>query len=184
MDHEQIYRYLYQYNKEELFYQSCQEAKKQPEGLQSFLDSLDPAVLQKMHIIIPELLPDSVPRLMPDDAYFDKTGTRSVYLSKHNRYTPAFKHSHIFFEMLYVLSGTCTHRISDQDFTLTEGDLCLVSPSVTHSVLVMDDSLIINILIRRSTISDIFFNVLRDPGIISSFFNLVIASHAFDTNSR
>lgn len=49
-----------------------------------------------------------------------------------------------------------------------EGDLCLLSPSVVHSIYA-EDSLIINILIRRSNMEDIFFNVLRDNNVISDF---------------
>ena len=53
---------------------------------------------------------------------------------------------------------------------LPEGSLCLVAPSTSHIISVFDNSIIIDILIRRSTFDDIMFNVLRTDSIISNFF--------------
>lgn len=53
---------------------------------------------------------------------------------------------------------------------LATGDFCLVSPSLTHSITVMDkDSLVINLLLRRKTLADIFFPILRDDSLMAQF---------------
>lgn len=95
----------------------------------------------------------------------------NVSLIKHPRYLPLFYHEHDFFEIIYVLSGTCTNSFQDSTEKLTAGDLCLIAPNVRHGILaVEDDSIILNILIRRSTFMDIFYNTVRDKTQISSFF--------------
>lgn len=95
----------------------------------------------------------------------------NVSLVKHPRYFPLFYHEHDFFEIIYVLSGTCTNSFRDSTEKLTAGDLCLIAPDVRHGILaVEDDSVILNILIRRSTFMDIFYNTVRDKTQISGFF--------------
>lgn len=148
-----------------------EEATEVSNKIHQFLSKLNIDEIHNRKLIVPNLDKNSIPQTMLDDEYFDKRDQKSVFLSKHNRYTPAFEHTHIFFEIIYVMTGSCTHHIFNEKQILKEGDLCLVSPSVTHSISVMDDSsIIINILMRRSTIEDIFFNILRDKSIVSAFF--------------
>ena len=85
----------------------------------------------------------------------------NVSLVKHPRYFPLFYHEHDFFEIIYVLSGTCTNSFRDSTEKLTAGDLCLIAPDVRHGILaVEDDSVILNTLIHRSTFMDIFYNTV------------------------
>ena len=161
--------YLKQYNEEELFYINYYRARKDPEHLKRFLGRLDMDYVNKHKLIIPERLPEKIPRLMMDSRYFGRESSASVYLCKHNRYTPFFFHTHIFFEVIYVLEGRCTHILLNEKYELKTGDLCILSPSLSHGLEVNNDSIVINILIRRGTIEDIFFNTLRDQNIISDF---------------
>lgn len=161
---------LLEMNEDEKFYKAYYTAK-QEHRLPEFLKTLDLGEIHSRKLIVPELDEESIPKKMLDDEYFSKTDKKSVYLSKHNRYTPIFEHTHIFFEIIYVLCGSCIHHLFHEDQILKQGDLCLVSPSVSHTISVMDDdSIIINILMRRSTIEDIFFNILRDKSVVSAFF--------------
>ncbi len=192
MNTDMILEYLNTYNKEELFYKEYQNQKRNPQNFQHYLSSLNITEIQDRHLIIPELQPAIIPRLMQDSEYFAAASDKSVYLSKHNRYTPAFLHTHVFFEIIYVLSGSCHHHVFHNDYLMTEGDLCLLSPSVTHSIYVDDDSIVINILIRRSTIEEIFYNALRGNSIISDFlassiymkdYSTYLMFHTFSDNS-
>lgn len=63
---------------------------------------------------------------------------RNVMLIKHPRYLPFFLHRHAFFEMLYVLEGSCAQTIDGKAITLRQGDLCLLSPSVSHGIEVSE----------------------------------------------
>ena len=73
-------------------------------------------------------------------------------VQKHNRYSPALIHSHTFFELVYVYDGKCTQEISGQTISMKTGDFCVIPPSVEHSISVYDDSIIINIMLRRNTL--------------------------------
>lgn len=170
MNIEFIKNHLNEYNEDEIFYRNLYNASKTPVTYKAFLNSLNMDDVKKRHLIVPDVAPDIIPQHMEDIEYFDLTREKSVYLSKHNRYTPVFKHRHDFFEMVYVLSGSCTQTIGENRIIMTSGDLCLISENISHTIEVFDDSIIINILLRRSTFDDIFFNVLRNKGIISSFF--------------
>lgn len=171
MNKEIIYEYLQQFTEDEIFYKKYYFAKKDAKTFDSFIQSLDIKELQEKNFLAPELLPDAIPPYFQESYYFEMGKKCNVILQKHNRYTPAFIHRHTSFEMIYVLYGKCLHTIPPHFTSLTEGDLCLVSPSIAHSIEVFDDdSIIININVKRSTFDDIFFNVLRDKSIISSFF--------------
>lgn len=170
MDRTQLWDFLNTYNEHEQFYVTYYEASKSPSTFKAFLDSVDQKDILAKNILVFDLFPNQVPTEFIDDFFFDPNDSKSILVRKHYRYTPAFKHLNIFFEMKYVLRGTCNMTIGNDSLTLKEGDLCLLAPSTMHSVSVFDDSLMINMLIRRGTLEDILFNVLREQSAISSFF--------------
>lgn len=112
--------------------------------------------------------PENIEFSPPEDKFISLD--RNVSIIKHPRYFPLFNHEHEFFEMIYVLTGSCTQIFEDQEILLKTGDLCIMAPKVAHSIKVFDDSIILNILIRRSTFMDIFINTVRDKTQISMFF--------------
>ena len=170
MNTQLIIDHLNTYTEHELFYKEYHDKKQNPKEFQQFLRSLDPKSIHDRFLIVPELAEGNtqVGSHIQDYWYFNVTSDKSVRLVKHNRYTPAFVHTHAFFEIIYVLRGTCTHNVFGQSYEMQEGDICLLSPSVVHSIYA-EDSLVINILIRRSNMEDIFFNVLRDNNMVSDF---------------
>ncbi len=221
MNYEQMLSYLDTYNDRELFYQRYREKKKSPKEAARFLASLDPQLLQKRGLVLPEYTdPDTVP--VQDDSRFSlspapddertpspipgserassptsgsghtsspasgsertpspapddertlspASNGRDILLSRLDRYAPPLPHTHTFFEILYVLRGHCTHHVFYREETLAEGDLCLLSPSMTHAVDIAGDSLVLDICIRRENIANIFYPVLRGQNPISSF---------------
>ncbi len=96
---------------------------------------------------------------------------RNVSIIKHPRYLPLFMHQHSFFEMLYVLSGSCIQVLEDTEQTLTEGDICILAPNVLHGLKVYDNSIVLNILVKYSTFSNIFQSSIRDKSQLSLFFS-------------
>ena len=161
---------LYTYNESELFYKNYYFSKRNPNLLKYFIETIDKNFVFDNSLIIPEIYNEKTPKLMKDETYFECNSKDNVILLKHNRYTPQFIHEHIFFEMIYVLSGKCEQVIEDLNISMIEGDICIVSPGVKHSIGVFDDSIIINVLIRRSTFEDTFFDFLRNNNLLSSFF--------------
>ncbi|MDD3220065.1 MAG: AraC family transcriptional regulator [Lachnospiraceae bacterium] len=91
---------------------------------------------------------------------------------RHMRYTPAFLHTHEFFELLYVIKGHCTNTIFDQTVIMNEGDICLIAPGVRHAVSAFsDEDIMLNILIRKSTFEESFTNLMGGDDILSDFFS-------------
>ena len=105
--------------------------------------------------------------------YYKQKNSRgsSVNVVRHLRYTPVFFHSHSFFTVLYVMSGRCGHKAGDLDMPLEQGDVFFLPPYVKQTIEVFDDeSVILNLHIRRDTFDDVFFNTLRYNNILSDFF--------------
>lgn len=98
----------------------------------------------------------------------------NICVLKHKRYSPMRGHSHTFFEMIYVLKGSCDNIIEGTPIRLNEGDICIMSSDVTHAMSVFDDSLIINILIKKTTFKETFFKLLKDDNILSTFFTRIL----------
>ena len=124
---------------------------------------------------IKRITPDSeggfLPSVIDDSNFFQGEDNNNVVVTKHNRYTPVFEHEHKLFELIYVYKGKCVQHIAGSDFQLTEGQFCLVAPNSIHSISVFDNSIVLNILIRKNTFEDIFYSLLRNDNSVSHFFN-------------
>ncbi|MCC8138977.1 MAG: AraC family transcriptional regulator [Lachnospiraceae bacterium] len=94
-----------------------------------------------------------------------------IAISKSPRYTLPFWHAHEFFELVYVLSGNCCIYINNECIPLSQGDFFMIAPQVSHQISTKSpDTIALNILIRSSTLLNIFLNSLRDRTLISVFF--------------
>lgn len=188
MNIQELYEKLCEFNQDEKFYENYYDAQQNKWKLEEFLSRLDFQEILDRRLIITEVNTGYMPSDMTDETYFESDDKNSIVISKHNRYTPAFRHRHIFFELVYVLSGYCTQKINQEEICLKEGQFCLLAPNTAHSIGVFDSSIVINILIRRSTFEDIFFDILRDTNKISIFFNQSLFANMqntyliFDTN--
>lgn len=98
---------------------------------------------------------------------------------RHIRYLPPIIHSHAFIEIIYVLNGHCSNTINDNTFTMSTGDICIIAPDVKHHLFVSDDeSIILNILVRRSTFDTAFFGLFSNKDVIADFFiRILYGSH-------
>ncbi|MDO4285455.1 MAG: AraC family ligand binding domain-containing protein [Eubacteriales bacterium] len=167
---EMILEYLYQYNENEKLYKEYYEARKDEKGLREFLVRNTKESILSKRLIFPELYEESVPseKFFSDSNMFGRF--HNVKITKHDRYTPVFEHSHDMFEMIYVLSGKCRQHISGEEINLDEGDICFIALNTVHTMEVFDDSIVLNILIRHETFDDIFLNSLRNKSILTTFF--------------
>ena len=174
MNVDELDKLLKEYTDDELYYKKYYLAKQNPDTYKSFIDNLDLEFIKKNVILIPEAKIDINPYFMLEDLLFTSKKDFNILVLKHYRYTPVFKHKHTFFEMLYVYSGHCEQNIMGDKIYLNEGDICIISPEVEHSIGIFDDSVVINILIRKSTFNDTFLEVLSDENILSSFFTKIL----------
>lgn len=79
-------------------------------------------------------------------------------------------HYHNFFEITYVLKGQCTFLFEGETATLSQGDMCIVSPLSGHSLPLEPGCLAISIVVRKSTFDAVFGNLLAKKDLISLFF--------------
>ena len=153
----------------EIFYRNYRLAKASETGFDEYLSSLDKERVYRENLLIPEW-PDTIPPEYLEDWYFSSDRREGIQVFKHNCYTPAIPHHHNFFELFYVLEGHCIHQVEGSKAVLHAGDLCFIQPKVTHSLDVNDESVIIDVLIRRSTFRQYFYSILRGDNLLSSFF--------------
>lgn len=169
---EEALRNIRELNCDEKFYKAYYQAGKSEETLSHFLTEVDKEDAIRRHLVIPELLPDIISYYMDDNEYFEKDDGRNIFISKHNRYTPGFTHKHNFFEIVYIYSGKCTHNIGSQKLHFSKGDFIFIAPGVFHNIEVFDDETIVfNILLRKSTFYHMFAPLMKQNDIVSEFFS-------------
>lgn len=157
---------LYDLNLEDFFasYNDGEQIYKQYRSTDK-TDSIDVQFVKEHSMYIPGLSDASE---ILDESMF--SAMDNIVILKHACYMPPFYHSHTFFEMLYVLSGNCQNYVDNNAIPLQTGDFCIMAPGVRHALDVCSDSIVINILIRRSTFNETFFDFLSEKSILSDFF--------------
>lgn len=102
-------------------------------------------------------------------AFFEANS--DIDVNVHPRYLPPQAHTHEFYEIQYVYSGSFKQTIMDTEIFLQKGDLCFIAPNTAHKLWVnRHDTIFINILVRSSTFRTTFMNLMGKNDIISDFF--------------
>lgn len=169
MDKTQLLNQLHTLNASEEFYRSYRLARQSPLRFDAYLAGLDRDWLRREQLLVPEIR-ETIPQEYREQAYFAPDPRDSVYVMKHNCYTPPIEHCHYFYEFFYVLEGQCVHTIGGNSMLLGRGDCCLIQPGIYHALDVSDESIVINILIRRSTFRDYFYSILQGENALAEFF--------------
>ncbi len=127
-------------------------------SLESYVDGLFFSVPQS---------PGSAERV-EEDAMFPVQ--RDVFVFRHPRYTRPLLHSHDFWEIEFVMQGSCVFFFEEEVHTLPEGTAFLVAPGSRHDIEIMDESSVYCIMLRRSTFETTFFSLLSRDDALSLFF--------------
>jgi AraC-like DNA-binding protein len=175
MDEMQLMNHLRALNESEVFYRNYRLAKASGIGFEEYLAGIDRELVHEKNLLVPEW-EDTIPPEYLEDWYFSSDRREGIHVSKHNCYTPAIPHHHNFFEMFFVLEGRCIHQMGENRSILHKGDLCFIQPKVTHSLDVNDESVIIDVLIRRSTFRQYFYSILRGDNLLANFFMSTLLS--------
>ena len=175
MNEPQLLNNLRTLNASEIFYRNYRLAKASTIGFDEYLAGLDSKQVHESNLLVPEWK-DTIPPEYLEDWFFSSDRREGIHVFKHNCYTPAIPHHHNFFEMFFVLEGHCIHQVGENKSILHAGDLCLIQPKVTHSLDVNDESVIIDVLIRRSTFRQYFYSILRGDNLLSNFFMTTLIS--------
>jgi AraC-like DNA-binding protein/quercetin dioxygenase-like cupin family protein len=162
------------FNENEHYYRRCYELRDDARALGEHMEAHREAITTQQ-LIPPWGIAEGSFLRIEEDLLFNHTAlhlkTRNVFLRKHDRYSPVFEHIHGYFETFFVFQGRCTNIIGGKRIAMGAGQLCFIAPNTHHALEVTDDhSIIINILIRKSTFDEIFFSLLTTGDILSKFF--------------
>lgn len=115
---------------------------------------------------------------------------RDVFVIRHPRYTRPSLHKHNYFEINYVISGSCNFTFENNKLQLKEGELCIISPFSEHDIVINDDSTVFCIMLRKSTFNTTFFSLLSRKDLLSYFFRNILKDNSksnyllFDTSNN
>ena len=79
-------------------------------------------------------------------------------------------HFHDFFEITYVVEGSCTFLFEGETASLGIGDVCITSPMAAHSLPLEPGCTALSIVVRKSTFNSLFPNLLSSQNLVSLFF--------------
>ncbi len=170
---EMILNYILSYTEDEKIYKTYYELRNNPTAQDDYVKSLDKNFLIKNNVLIPGIPGVIFPEILREsdfDFTLSDSEEKYVLLSKHYRYTPAIEHSHDYFEIIYMLRGTCKQTLGGENLPLRSGDLCFIPPFTKHTLEIFDDSVAINITIRKSKFQEIFLNNMRNDSLLTHFF--------------
>ncbi len=106
---------------------------------------------------------------LSEQSFFQQDLDVEIY--QHLRYLPASIHTHTFFEIVYVIQGSCTNYLNGHPIAMETGDICILAPETPHTLSVFtDDCIVFNIEIRTSTFETAFLDTLADNDILADFF--------------
>ena len=143
-------------------------AKKEPDQLRRYLASLPQERQKPVRDWLQAEKGVILSELTENLAEFDFSD--NVIVTRHARYTPAFVHKHTFFEIVCVLEGNCVNRIGDTRLSMSDGDLCMISPGVYHALQETEGSHIFNILIKHYSLMETLSNFLLQKNALAGFF--------------
>jgi len=144
-------------------------ASKNAETLKEFLNRPE---LAEIECFIPGVKDTTYDIFTEQNMFSNKSENIMIY--RHLRYTPEFTHTHTLFEIVYVLSGKCRNIVRNTVQELSAGDFCIITPNIPHTIGVFDDSLVFNILIKKSTFNETFFKLLSTNNLLTEFFMRII----------
>ena len=113
----------------------------------------------------------AVPFCIRENDFINTEEDIAVYI--HVPYINDGLHSHDHFEINYVYRGTgyfSFSRNGKDRMAAKEGMLCFLAPNIPHNFLASPCSIIISIVLRKTTLTSVFSSLLKREDSISNFF--------------
>ena len=80
-------------------------------------------------------------------------------------------HVHDCFELVYLSRGRCSQTIGPDNCNMSEGDICILDPYVTHRVdLEAETDQLFHIMIKPALFQHAYLNIVSRNDMISNFF--------------
>ncbi len=174
---DELFEITKEYTSGERIFKSFYSIKNDPKLLEEFIESQKPALQRSINNWIKAESGELLSEFTENTEGFNFKG--NILVSHHSRYCPAFIHKHTFFEIIVMLSGSCINCIDDQEYLLTEGDICIIAPGEYHTLKDSNDSIIYNVLIKHYNFSDSFSSFLLQSNVLSCFFMQSLYSYNY-----
>ncbi len=102
---------------------------------------------------------------------WDAFDLRTDVEASRTRAKAGYLHDHDFFELFYVLKGSCYNYIDGREDIIQEGSICLMNLQAVHErVIPTADTILLTICIRKSVFDAPFLNMLREIPLFWNFF--------------
>lgn len=79
------------------------------------------------------------------------------------------EHTHTYFELFYIVSGSSVHLINRNSETFSQGDFCILPPQARHHQYRCPEGYAIKILVRPSAFTDFCTGLLKGEDLLSRF---------------
>jgi len=147
------------------------------------LPSLDGQMSKEAFMAAYDQIPFDAQRILDNEKILQqKKESRANFLS--DRDVVCVQHIHDYgyrqqpaynlFAVTYVFSGTCSLQFGDKQALLKEGDLCIVTPWLSHAIHTSPDSFAFEVLINADSFNVIFNDFLTTHSSLSDFFQNAI----------
>ena len=120
-----------------------------------------------------------------NEIYIESTtipNNRDVFVIKHLEYSKLNIHSHKYFEINYVVKGHATQKFESETTVLNEGDFCIIAPNSSHDIIIEEDSIVLDIMIRKGVFDTTFFTFVAENNILADFFRKMLYGDRENSN--
>lgn len=95
---------------------------------------------------------------------------KDVFAYQHMPYSGLHLHHHDYFEITYIVQGSCPFFFEGERIVLQEGNICIISNRARHEAAPAKGCLAVAILVRKSTFDHLFGGLLSRGDLVSMFF--------------
>ena len=125
------------------------------------------------HLVF-QRLSNILPELEQQNHYISS----DVGFNRHDRFVVIPMHAHEYIEMNYVLSGSCSANVNNNELLLHAGDICIMDRNASHTLYATgEQDIILNILMNTEYFTSSFLESLLSGGSVSKFLADVIAEN-------
>ena len=140
---------------------------KSPEAYQTPIHSWE-EFMGRFHEPIMSRPPTLIGTVLSEDNFFS---VGDVTCFRNQRFCPPFMHKLEFIKIIYVLRGKALFYFADQTYVIQHGQFCIVAPGICQAVFSPGkEDITVNILMKSTTFTDTFSNLLKEQDIVSGFF--------------
>ncbi|MDD3946315.1 MAG: AraC family transcriptional regulator [Clostridia bacterium] len=111
--------------------------------------------------------------LILTDLLISKSIQKDLNICLHSQLFNNLKHSHDFFELVFVYKGYVIEEVDEVTLRLNAGEACIHNPNAEHSIIKFDENedILLNIIISKDMFNKSFFEKLLVDKNLASFFN-------------